>query len=339
MSFTYDLPPDRIAQRPVHPAHDARMITVDRASGEITSRTFLDIPALLSPADLIVFNDTKVIPARFFGTFTDSDTEAEVLLVKRVGRSRWRCLGKPLRRFREGRVINFAGSLSGKIFGRVSEKEVEVEFFSRDGDSDLHDLMEKTGLMPVPPYIRGGHSDDQDRVDYQTIFAGNDGSIAAPTASLHFTDQLLSGIRERGCRTVFLTLHVGTASFLPLESGGARPGKETLIVPRSLFGMMEDTKTGGGRVIAAGTTVVRALESAARSPDAAVQGCETDLFITPGFEFQAVDSLITNFHQPDTTHLLLVEAFMGGELLEKTYQYALENEYRFLSYGDGMWVV
>ncbi len=339
MRFTYDLPPDRIAQRPVHPAHDARMITVERASGAIVSRTFVDVPALLTPDDLVVFNDTKVIPARFFGAFSDSDTEVEVLLVKRLGRSRWRCLGKPLRRFKEGRVIDFAERLSGRIFARVSDKEVEVEFFSREGKTDIHDLMVKTGLMPVPPYIRGGHSDDQDRVDYQTVFARNDGSIAAPTASLHFSEELMSKIRGRGCRVVFLTLHAGTASFLPLDSGVSHPGKETLTVPRSLFDMMEDTKAAGGRVIAVGTTVVRALECAARDRDAAAQGCETDLFITPGFEFRAVDSLITNFHQPDTTHLFLVEALMGRELLEKTYQFALDNDYRFLSYGDGMWVV
>lgn len=336
--FFYELPSERIAQRPVHPPHDAKLLVVDRRSGSLASTSFLNITDYLQPSDIIVFNDTRVIPARFFGKFEDSPGEVEILLVENMGESRWRCIGRPLRRFREGRVIELGKGLFARMCRRVGEKLVEIEFFSV-GQEAPELLMKELGLMPIPPYIRSGRSDARDRLDYQTIFARDDGSVAAPTASLHFTDVLIGKLREEtGCSIEFLTLHVGTASFLPLdvqEGSFVPPGSERYLVPSALAAKARK-KGEGQRVIAVGTTVVRALESACRQSG---ETSETSLFIQPGFRFEAVDCLVTNFHQPGTTHLLLLEAFMGRELLKRSYEYALESGYRFLSYGDGMIVI
>ena len=341
--YAYELPAERIAQRPVHPYDAAKMLVADRAKGEISSRCFRDIVEYLKSGDLLIFNDTRVIPARFLGSFEDNGGEAEILLVRRTEADRWRCIGRPLRRFRKGRTIVFPNGLSASVGERAGEREVEISFRAAAG-ADLHRVMDETGQMPIPPYIRNGRSDGQDRVDYQTIFARTDGSIAAPTASLHFTPTLMELIRASGCGVDFLTLHVGTASFLPLDydeaSGFLPPGEEQFSVSSHLRDRMNETRASGGRVIGVGTTVVRALETAVRRKE---QGCSqaasTSLFITPGFQFMAVDSVVTNFHQPGTTHLLLVEALMGRELLDAAYQFALGNEYRFLSYGDGMMII
>ena len=334
--FNYDLPPDRIAQRPVRPYHDAKLLVIKRDLGALTDQTFLDFPEHLTSKDLIVFNNTKVIPARFLGEFHSSGGAVEVLLVSNIKESIWRVLGKPLRKFVPGKLIKFSPQLSAEIIAREEDTAV-LRFYSEDS-SDTSLLMEQVGIMPIPPYIRAGHSDDQDRIDYQTPFGEVEGSVAAPTASLHFSPEVMAKIKEKGVRTASITLHLNTASFQPLVNKDTTeikpPPSEKILISNQLRQEIADTKLRGGRVIAVGTSVVRSLESTE------LEGVEakgsTDLFIKPGHIFKVVDVVVTNFHQPGTSHLMLVEAFLGRDLLAKSYAHALDTSYRFLSYGDGM---
>jgi len=358
--FTYDLPETRIAQRPVVPYDEALLMVVERSAGTIRDSRFTAAAEEIRRGDLLVFNNTKVLPARFFGAFRDESGKAvgslEVFLLRPDPISpAWRCIGQPLKKCRVGRILDFPRGLSARVIGKPSDEEIVVEFFVSEGLSpqgsslspsgpSLEALMHEVGTMPIPPYIRDGVADEADRVDYQTMFAQHEGSIAAPTASLHFTPRLMDALEEKGAQTECLTLHVGAASIRRVEREGVlqRPGPEKMVVPHQVLEQVRKTKAEKGRVIAVGTTVARALESAARQGESSGQGGvagDTDLFITPGFKFEAVDALFTNFHQPGTTHLLLVEAFIGRELLERSYARALAGAYRFLSYGDGTLLV
>lgn len=336
--FAYDLPPERIAQRPVHPPESARLMVVE-SDGAVRESIFSDLGQELRRGDLLVFNHTRVFPARFRGTVSGRQFQAELLLVARIGEAQWRCLAKPLKKLATGSEIDLGGGLRGVVDQRIGDKEICVTFSAQSGSVDA--LMQSIGQMPIPPYIRRGISDDEDRHDYQSIFAENVGSIAAPTASLHFSRALVDHLALEGIERAALTLHLGTASFLPLFSldEPARitpPGAERYIHSTALLDTIAAVRARGGRVFAVGTSVVRALESMARCAAKDGAECESSLFITPGFEFLALDGMITNFHQPGTTHLLLVEAFVGRESLERAYRHALEREFRFLSYGDGM---
>ncbi len=338
-AYTYDLPKERIAQRPCHPADHAKMLVVNRATGEIHDRFFYDLPRYLSSQDRLVFNDTRVIPARLFGTLESSGQAAvELLLIEKITDARWVCIGRPLKKIRAKGRVRFGNTLWADVIPEESSLErVTVEFHTSEA-THISMAIAAHGCMPIPPYIRGGKGDELDEVDYQTIFAKNPGSVAAPTASLHFNEGLMARLAEEvRCDVSRITLHVGTASFLPvLDNGTLRPpGSERFIVTDAVTREISETKDSAGRVIAVGTTVVRALESSAQMPHAEA----TELFIAPGYRFRIVDSVITNFHQPGTTHLLLVEALLGRELLRKVYEHALANEYRFLSYGDGMFIL
>lgn len=338
--FVYDLPKARIAQRPCHPADHAKMLVVDRARGEILDRRFSDLPDLLTGRDRLVFNDTRVIPARLFGTLEPGGKgSVEVLLVEKISDSRWVCLGRPLRKIRSKGRVTFSPTLWCEVVPDASAIDrITVEFFTSEA-THISLAIAAHGCMPIPPYIRGGKGDELDEIDYQTIFATHPGSVAAPTASLHFNDELMKRIEsERGCDISRVTLHVGTASFLPILDDNGQvvpPGSERFHVGEHVHQDVSSTKDAGGRIIAVGTTVVRALESMVQAPHAA----STELFITPGYTFRVVDALVTNFHQPGTTHLLLVESLLGRELLKTVYKHALNNDYRFLSYGDGMFIV
>ncbi|MEY4667606.1 MAG: hypothetical protein RL518_305 [Pseudomonadota bacterium] len=338
-AYTYDLPKERIAQRPCHPADHARMLVVDRSTGEIHDRFFFDLPGYITSKDRLVFNDTRVIPARLFGTL-DSTGQAsvELLLIERITDARWVCIGRPLKKIRAKGRVKFGETLWADVVAEESSADRITVDFSTSEATPISAAIAAHGCMPIPPYIRGGKGDELDEVDYQTIFAKNPGSVAAPTASLHFNEGLMERIHsEVRCGVSRITLHVGTASFLPvLDNGILRPpGSERFHVSEQVGHEIAETKEGSGRVIAVGTTVVRALESSAQAP----RGQATELFIKPGYKFRLVDSVITNFHQPGTTHLLLVEALLGRELLEKCYMHALAGEYRFLSYGDGMLIL
>lgn len=338
-AYSYDLPKERIAQRPCHPADHAKMLVVNRATGEIHDRFFCDLPEYLSGRDRLVFNDTRVIPARLFGTLDSSGRAAvELLLIEKITDAKWVCIGRPLKKIRAKGRVRFGETLWADVLPEESTVDrVTMEFHTSEA-THISMAIAAHGCMPIPPYIRGGRGDELDETDYQTIFAKNPGSVAAPTASLHFNDALMGRLlNEVRCDVSRITLHVGTASFLPvLDNGKLRPpGSERFHVTEETSRELAGTKDSGGRVIAVGTTVVRALESSAQESHADA----TELFITPGYRFRLVDSVITNFHQPGTTHLLLVEALLGRELLAKVYEHALANDYRFLSYGDGMFIV
>ena len=340
-AFAYDLPPQRIAQRPVKPYDQAKLLVANRQAGSLGDSVFNLLPELLHPGDLLVLNDTRVVRARLLGRLADGDAACELLCLEEAAPLEFRCLGKPLKKLRPGRRILFDAGLEAVVLQRVGEFEVTVRFSSASGN--VRAALDSAGTMPIPPYIRKGCGDQDDVADYQTCFAAHSGSVAAPTASLHFTPELLQRIEGKGVRRVFVTLHVGPASFLPLaDADGAvrrTPGPEWYVHSNAVLEAIVQTRAAGGRVFAVGTTVVRALESMHRVEAADGERRSTELFITPGFDFRAIDGLITNFHQPRTTHLLLVEAFIGRTRLEEAYAHALAGGYRFLSYGDGMIVL
>jgi S-adenosylmethionine:tRNA ribosyltransferase-isomerase len=337
--FVYELPKERIAQRPVYPPDAAKMMVVNRANGSIFDSTFRELPALLSGGYHLVFNDTRVIPARLFGKNEGTGAEVELLLVHRVSGDAsdrsvtWLCIGRPLKRIRKAERITFSDGLYCTVVDSSHAETVTVCFRS-EKEAPVEDLLARVGIMPIPPYIRNGLGDETDKTDYQTIFAEHPGSVAAPTASLHFTPQMVEAFKASGDEISYLTLHVGTASFQPVLSNGEfrPPASEELYVPEKTRHALARSRAANTKIVGVGTTVTRALESASRG----VGEGTTDLFITPGFIFTGIDVLVTNFHQPGTTHLLLVEAFVGRELLEKMYSHGLQHGYRFLSYGDGM---
>lgn len=343
--YIYNLPADRIAQRPVYPYDSAKMLVVNKDTAVMQETAFNQLANFLRPGDRLVFNNTAVIPARIFGQFASSAGRCELLLVEKTAPACWWCLGKPLKKFKPGLEINFSTSAVARVVEKNNER-VLLEFYDNRQNKLDDQSLYQLGCMPIPPYIRKGRSDKLDQQDYQTIFAASPGSIAAPTASLHFTNSLIESLKDYAIDFSWLTLHLGVASFLPLWQAGdvydltlQKPGSENLVFDATVLNEISKTKQQGGRVIAVGTSVVRSLETLARLDMPKLTNniqISTDLFIQPGFDFKVVDAIITNFHQPRTTHLLLVEAFLGKQLLAKSYDYALANNFRFLSYGDGM---
>jgi len=341
--YDFSLPPERIAQRPVTPYHAAKLIVA--GSGPLVDATFFDLPDFVAPGDLFVFNNTRVVPARLFGRLPTGGA-VEVLLLEDRGANEWCALGKPLKKFKPGTTLEFGAGLVADVCARPEPERVVLRFGTSPPTSDetaVAALLRRVGVMPVPPYIRGGRGDERDIVDYQTSFAAVDGSVAAPTASLHFTPELMARLVAHGCAVEYVTLHVGAPSFSVVWSDGAGapellpPGRESYRYSERALAAVTACRARGGRVIGVGTTVVRALESMARNEtgkDGAWYG--TTLFIRPGFEFLSIDRLVTNLHQPRSTHLLLVEAFIGTPTLEQVYAHALSRDYRFFSYGDGM---
>lgn len=335
--FWYELPEASIAQRPVIPYDEARCLAVDRAEGSLCDTRFAALSTVLRPTDVLIFNASRVIAARLYGIKKDTTREVELLLLDHEG-TRIRCLAKPMRRLRGGDRVVVGGEIEIKVVGRTGDL-LEIEFCS---DEEREAAIARHGRMPIPPYIRGGRSDEQDRVDYQNPHGSQAGSIAAPTAGLHFTESLKTRLQQHGCELLSVTLHVGPASFLQVTRAPGEPllspGAERFIHDSALLAKLRRLKEEGRRIIAVGTTVVRALETMALY-EGATAVSETALFILPGHEFKIVDGIITNFHQPGTTHLLMIEAFLGRALLEASYNHALKNAYRFLSYGDGMCIV
>ncbi len=339
--FDYDLPREKIAQRPVYPYDSAKLLVCDRKDGKVVESVFSNFEDFVSSKDLLIFNNTKVIPARFLGEI-ETGARVEILLIKKISQNLWEAIGKPFKKFKKGTIVTINKNLKLKIEDFLSDTKFLLAFLEEDEGTIF-----ENGIMPIPPYIRKGISDEKDRIDYQTNFAKILGSIAAPTASLHFTKELLEKIDKKGVKREFITLHVGTPSFLPLwkeESKeddnmniSALPGEEFYIYSNDIIKKIADTKESGGKVIGVGTTVVRALESMALNKNGKDgEFFSTSLFISPGFEFKYIDTMVTNFHQPATSHILLVQAFMGRSLLKKSYDFALNNDFRFLSYGDGM---
>jgi S-adenosylmethionine:tRNA ribosyltransferase-isomerase len=346
--FDFELPPERIALRPATPRDSARLLVVrPGGSPEFADKSVRDLPELLSPGDALVINDTKVIPARLEGQRirADSTVEVEATLIKRIGPERWRALAKPAKRLKEGDRIRFGHEgrvcLLGALDSTVEEKgeggEITLRF-------DFHgpvldEAIETLGHMPLPPYIAARRpDDDRDRTDYQTIFASRDGSVAAPTAGLHFTEELNARLAARGIVQHRVTLHVGAGTFLPVKTDEVsehRMHAEWGEVSASTASALNEVRAKGGRIVPVGTTALRLLESAA-GEDRAINpfAGETAIFITPGYRFRAADALLTNFHLPRSTLFMLVSAFAGLGRMKGAYGHAIESGYRFYSYGD-----
>jgi len=330
--FDYDLPPELIAKHPARPRDAARLL--DMTGAALADRTIRDLPTLLQPGDLLVVNDTRVIPSRLDGTRGAARIEAT--LHKRLGPGRWAAFARPAKRLRPGDEVTFAEGLRADVVSRDGG-EVVLDFGL--ADDALLAKLGAVGRMPLPPYIKRGadESHAEDRSDYQTLFAARDGAVAAPTASLHFTPGILAALEERGVGRATVTLHVGAGTFLPVtvEDTDDHPmHSEWAEVNAETVRRIKQTKVAGGRIVAAGTTSLRVLESAARTGTLAPYSGETDLFITPGFTFQVVDLLLTNFHLPRSTLLMLVSAIAGRERILDAYAHAIRSGYRFFSYGD-----
>jgi S-adenosylmethionine:tRNA ribosyltransferase-isomerase len=317
------------------------MLVVDRRNGSLRNERFSDISRFLLPTDRLVFNDTRVMPARFYPRLdTPEGHQVEIVLLREVADNEWIAIGYPMRRIRTATTLLFGEQLVARQLTSDTPDRIRLKFETPCREETFR-LIDSLGTMPIPPYIRKGKADDQDKIDYQSIFAEHIGSVAAPTASLHFSTNLIENIRTSvGCQIDTVTLHVGAASFQPIFVNGELrpPGTEEFNVSATLIEGLQASRAAGGRVIAVGTTVIRALESAVRQ-EVDSRGTETSLFISPGFQFNIVDAVVTNFHQPSTTHLLLVESLLGKDLLTRSYEAALANEYRFLSYGDGMLIL
>ena len=331
--FDFDLPPDRIALRPARPRDAARLMRV--AGRTISDHGVLDLPSLLQPGDVLVFNDTKVIPAQLEGR--KGEARIGATLHKRDGLRSWWAFVRNARRLKAGDRIEFGGEVAASVVDKGTEGAVLLHFH---GDEAVETLLARAGTMPLPPYIASKRPiDAEDKRDYQTLFAREEGAVAAPTASLHFTEQLVSTLDEAGIKRETLTLHVGAGTFLPVkaeDTAGHRMHAEWGRIDAATAERLNAVRAAGGRLIAVGTTSLRLIESAA-SDDGIIQPFEGDtaIFITPGYRFKAVDGLITNFHLPRSTLFMLVSALMGLDVMKSAYAHAIREGYRFYSYGDG----
>jgi S-adenosylmethionine:tRNA ribosyltransferase-isomerase len=325
--FDFALPDELIAQRPAVPRDSARLLDV--AADGLHDRTVRDLPELLQPGDLLVFNDTRVIPARLLGK-RRSGGEVEAFLIRDLGGGRWLCFARPAKRLKAGDALAFVG-LGAAVEGKNADGSVVLAFDRSGGDFLV--ALEKSGAVPLPPYIRGGVADPRDRTDYQTMFAEIDGSVAAPTAGLHFTPGLMQALAAEGVQSARVTLHVGAGTFQPVrveDTDQHTMHAEWGEVPQATA----DAIAAAKRVVCIGTTALRLLESVARDGSMRAWSGETDIFITPEFEFRVVDLLLTNFHLPRSTLFMLVAAFAGLEPMKSAYAHAIAERYRFYSYGD-----
>ena len=331
--FDYHLPEELIAKEPARPRDSARLLDLSEES--LADRGVLDLPSLLQPGDCLVFNDTKVIPARLKGK--RGEAGIELTLHKRESDRDWLAFARPAKKLKPGNQIDFGGDFSAEVLEKHEGGEVLI-CFDRGGEA-LRDALERFGSMPLPPYIRRkGDENAEDRKDYQTIFAEKEGAVAAPTAGLHFTDRLIEALKERGVRFANVTLHVGAGTFLPVkvdDTDDHQMHSEWGEISAETAALLNETRATGGRIVSIGTTSLRILETATGEDVIipAFQG-DTSLFITPGYRFKAIDMLLTNFHLPKSTLLMLVSAFAGRERMLSAYEHAVDAGYRFFSYGD-----
>jgi S-adenosylmethionine:tRNA ribosyltransferase-isomerase len=330
--FDFDLPPERIALRPARPRDSARLLLV--RGSEIADRQVLDLPQFLEPGDVLVFNDTKVIPAQLEGRRGDASIGAT--LHKREGPREWQAFLRNAKRARVGDTIEFGSGVSATVVEKSPDGSALLHF---GGEEPVEVLLERAGRMPLPPYIASRRAaDEEDRADYQTMFAREEGAVAAPTAALHFTPRLLEALDARGIGRETLTLHVGAGTFLPVkaeDTSGHRMHAEWGRIDAATAERLNAVRASGRRLIAVGTTSLRLLESAADETRAirAFEG-DTAIFITPGYRFKAIDGLLTNFHLPKSTLFMLVSALMGVDVMKSAYAHAIASGYRFYSYGD-----
>ena len=335
VDFDYSLPPELIAQFPLAERSASRLLTLGATHGELADRRFLDLPALLNPGDLLVFNDTRVIPARVFGRKT-SGGQIELLVERVLDAQRVLAHVRASIAPKPGSELTLDGDVRVQVLAR-HDALFELRF---DDPRPVFDILQAIGHIPLPPYIeRADQAADHER--YQTVFARNDGAVAAPTAGLHFDQAMLDKLAAQGVEFAHVTLHVGAGTFQPVrveELKDHHMHAEFVDVSAQTCAQVANTRARGGRVVAVGTTAVRSLESAAQDGTLAPFSGDTRLFITPGYQFRAVDALITNFHLPRSTLLMLVSAFAGYENVMHAYRHAVENKYRFFSYGDAMFI-
>lgn len=337
--FHFDLPEELIAQHPAAERSASRLLCLDGDSGELADRRFRDLPQLLRAGDLLVFNDTRVIPARLFGR-KETGGRVEVLVERMLDERRVLAHVRASKSPRPGSRLTLEGGITAEMLGRQGEL-FELALRGEAGESAL-DLLEAHGHMPLPPYIARADAND-DRERYQTVYADKRGAVAAPTAGLHFDQPMLDRLAAQGIESAFVTLHVGAGTFQPVRVDDIREHRmhaEYIEVGEAVEAAVARTRARGGRVVAVGTTSVRSLESAARAGGGELRpfSGDTDIFITPGYEFCVVDALLTNFHLPESTLLMLVSAFSGYENVMAAYRHAVAERYRFFSYGDAMFL-
>lgn len=336
--FNYNLPEELIAQDPLEKRDNSRLMVLHRETGELEHKHFYDVIDYLNPGDCLVVNNTKVIPARLMGMKEETGASIEVLLLKRKEEKVWETLVKPGKKARVGARISFGdGLLVGEVIDVVEEGKRLIRF---EYDGIFEEILDRLGQMPLPPYIT---HQLQDKNRYQTVYAKYDGSAAAPTAGLHFTEELLQKIQDKGVRIAKVTLHVGLGTFRPVKEENVldhHMHSEFYIVDEEAAKIINETKANGGRVISVGTTSTRTLETVAE-PDGhiPVKSGWTDIFIYPGYRFKAVDCLITNFHLPESTLIMLVSALADRETILHAYETAVEEKYRFFSFGDAMLIL
>ena len=335
--FWYDLPEELIAQTPLEQRDTSRLLVLDRETGAVNHKHFYDILDFLKPGDCLVMNDSRVLPARLLG-HRPTGGAVELLLLKVLGDKKWECLAKPGRKLREGQEVVFGnGELTATVLEVKDDGNRVVEFHF---DGIFLEVLERLGKMPLPPYIKAELA-DQER--YQTVYSREVGSAAAPTAGLHFTQELLDKIRNKGVRTAFVTLHVGLGTFRPVkaeEISEHHMHSELCMMSKETADLLNETKSAGGRVICVGTTSCRTLESLVNEDGTFTEKSKwTEIFIYPGYQFKAMDGLITNFHLPESTLVMLVSAFAGRENVLSAYEQAVQKRYRFFSFGDAMCIL
>lgn len=335
--FNYDLPEELIAQTPLKNRSSSRLMIVDKKTGKIKHETFKNIVSYFNAGDTLVLNDTKVLPARLIGEKENTNAIIEVLLLKDLGNDTWECLTKPAKRIKENTIVSFGdGLLKAKCVGVFDEG---IRHFKLIYEGILVELLDKLGTMPLPPYI---HEELKDQNRYQTVYAKNLGSAAAPTAGLHFTKELLDEIRKKHVNVVFITLHVGLGTFRPVEVTDITKHNmhsEYYIMTKDVADALNKAKSEGRNIYAVGTTSTRVLETVASKYNE-FKECsgDTNIFIYPGYTFKAIDGLITNFHLPKSTLLMLVSALSKKEYILNAYEYAKKNNFRFFSFGDAMFI-
>ena len=336
--FYYDLPKELIAQTPVEPRDSSRLLVLDRETGEISHEHFYNIIDHLGEGDLLVANDSRVLPARIYGVKDETGARVEFLLLRQISGNRWETLCKPGKKAKVGAKFSFGDGLLRAEVAEVRDDGNRVVDF--DCDENFFATLDKIGQMPLPPYIT---EELKDKERYQTVYSHELGSAAAPTAGLHFTEELMDRIRAKGVKIAYVTLHVGLGTFRPVKVDDVTNHKmhsEHYEIPAETAKLIRQTKKNGGRVIAVGTTSCRTLESVA-TQFGEIKACEgfTDIFIYPGYEFKVLDGLITNFHLPESTLIMLVSAFAGYDKIMKAYETAVEERYRFFSFGDAMCIL
>lgn len=335
--FYYDLPEELIAQHPILNREDSRLMVLDKATGSVEHRYFRDIIDYLNEGDCLVLNDTRVIPARLFGSRKGKDESIEFLLLRKIDKNRWETLVKPGKKARPGAKVIFGdGELEGNVLSTGEDGTRIVEF---EYEGIFEEILDKLGEMPLPPYIK---EKLEDKERYQTVYSKKEGSAAAPTAGLHFTKELLQKIENKGIKIVYLTLHVGLGTFRPVKEENIEDHhmhSEYFELSKEAAEIINNTKKSGGRVIAVGTTSTRTLESIGAQENLVVpKSGWTDIFIYPGYKFKVVDCLITNFHLPESTLIMLVSALAGREKILNSYDIAVKEKYRFFSFGDAMFI-